>query len=69
VGFNNMPFADKFGPPLTTVNVPVYDLGFRAAELLLERLQSDDAQPRTLLLETRLVERGSTAPPPVRRPA
>ncbi len=66
VGFNNMPFADKFGPPLTTVNVPVYDLGVRAAELLLERLQSETAQPRTLLLETRLVERGSTAPPPQR---
>jgi LacI family transcriptional regulator len=64
VGFNNMPFADKFAPPLTTVNVPVYDLGVRAAELLLERLQSETAQPRTLLLETRLVERGSTAPPP-----
>ncbi len=64
VGFNNMPFVDKLAPPLTTVNVPVYDLGVRAAELLLERLQDETAQPRTLLLETRLIERGSTAPPP-----
>lgn len=63
VGFNDMPFADKFAPPLTTVHVPTYELGSRAAELLLERLRSETASPRTLLLETRLVVRGSTAGP------
>jgi LacI family transcriptional regulator len=63
VGFNDMPFADKFAPPLTTVHVPMYELGSRSAELLLERLRSDSASPRTLLLETRLVVRGSTARP------
>lgn len=63
VGFNDMPFADKFAPPLTSVHVPMYELGSRAAELLLERLRSASAVPRTLLLETRLVVRGSTAPP------
>ena len=66
VGFNDMLFADKFAPPLTTVHVPVYELGTQAAELLLERLQSEHAPARTLLLATRLVVRGSTAPPPRR---
>ncbi len=66
VGFNDMPFADKFAPPLTTVHVPVYELGTRAAQLLLERLQSDAPPPRTMLLETRLVVRRSTGPPPGR---
>jgi LacI family transcriptional regulator len=64
VGFNDMPFADKFAPPLTTVHVPVYELGRRSAQLLLERIENEAASPRTILLETQLVVRGSTAPPP-----
>ena len=63
VGFNDMPFADKFNPPLTTVSVPVYDLGVRSAELLLERLGSESPHPHTVVLDTQLVVRGSTAPP------
>jgi LacI family transcriptional regulator, galactose operon repressor len=63
VGFNDMPFADKFAPPLTTIHIPVYELGTRAAELLLERLESEAPVPRTILVETRLVTRGSTASP------
>jgi LacI family transcriptional regulator len=64
VGFNDMAFADRFDPPLTTVHVPQYDVGRRAAELLLQRLRDDTLEPETTVLETRLVIRGSTAPPP-----
>jgi LacI family transcriptional regulator len=63
VGFNDMPFADRFATPLTTIRVPLYDLGQRSAELLLERLRGDHIEPRTVLLETSLVARRSTAPP------
>ncbi len=66
VGFNDMAFADKFSPPLTTVHIPVYDLGVSAAELLMERLESQESTPRTMHLETHLVVRGSTARPPRR---
>ena len=38
VGFNDMPFADRFDPPLTTVRIPHYEIGAAAADLLLERL-------------------------------
>ena len=62
VGFNDMPFADKFAPPLTTVHIPLYDLGFSAGKRLLDRLRGADAAPGTTLLETRLVVRGSTGP-------
>jgi LacI family transcriptional regulator, galactose operon repressor len=65
VGFNDMPFADKFNPPLTTIHLPLYDLGAQAAGLLLERIQSEASPARTLFLETTLVVRGSTAPPRV----
>ena len=63
VGYNDMPFVDRFTPPLTTVRVPHYELGATAAELMLEQLQEREARPRQLLLAPKLVMRGSTAPP------
>jgi LacI family transcriptional regulator, galactose operon repressor len=62
-GFNDMPFAARFRPPLTTVRIPHYELGARSAELLLELLQDPEAPPTQELLEPELVVRGSTAPP------
>jgi LacI family transcriptional regulator len=66
VGYNDMPFVDRFRPPLTTVRVPHYELGATAAELMLEQLQEGQVAARQLLLAPELVTRGSTAP--VRRP-
>jgi LacI family transcriptional regulator len=64
VGFNDMPFADRFHPPLTTVRIHHYAIGAAAGELLLEQLTDPDAEPRQVLLEPELVVRGSTGPPP-----
>jgi LacI family transcriptional regulator len=63
-GFNDMPFADKFDPPLTTVRVPHYDLGTEAGRLLLEQLTRPAPVTKRLTLPPTLVVRGSTAPPP-----
>jgi len=67
VGFNDMPFADRFAPPLTTVHIPHGAIGARAAELLLERIEDPAATPQTLMFEPTLTVRASTAPP-ARRP-
>jgi len=61
VGYNDMPFVDRFRPPLTTVRVPHYELGATAAALMLEQLRGRDLPPRQLLLAPELVVRGSTA--------
>lgn len=66
VGFNDMPFADRMQPPLTTIAVPQYHIGVEAARMLLERLQNPTAPPKRLLLPSELVLRKSTAPPPQR---
>jgi LacI family transcriptional regulator len=63
VGFNDMPFADRFQPPLTTIHIPHYEIGAAAAELMLERLQDGGSEPRQVRLEPSLAVRGSTAPP------
>jgi LacI family transcriptional regulator len=64
IGFNDMPFAARFNPPLTTIHIPHYEIGKAAAELMLERLQDGDSPPREVRLEPSLVIRGSTAPAP-----
>ena len=62
MGFNDMPFAARFQPPLTTIRIPHYEIGKAAAELMLERLQDGGAPRREIMLEPSLVVRGSTAP-------
>jgi LacI family transcriptional regulator len=61
VGFNDMPFADHFHPPLTTVRIPHREMGVAAADVLLELLASPQTAPRQLMLEVALEVRGSTA--------
>jgi DNA-binding LacI/PurR family transcriptional regulator len=39
IGFNNSPVSLFTNPPLTTVDIHIYQLGFRVAELLIEKIQ------------------------------
>lgn len=63
VGCNDMPFTDRFNPPLTTVDVSPTQLGIAAAELLLDLLDEPDRVPRQVFIAPRLVVRESTAGP------
>ena len=63
VGFDDIPLAAYFDPPLTTVHLPAHDLGRAAGVALLDRINGHPIEPRTVL-PTRLVVRASTAPPP-----
>jgi LacI family transcriptional regulator len=64
VGFNDMLFADKLCPPLTTIRIPHYELGTRAAQIMLEFVQGQRTDPVQVHLDAELVERRSTGPPP-----
>jgi LacI family transcriptional regulator len=63
VGFNDMPFADRFDPPLTTIRIPHYEIGARAAELLIELQGQAQGPPPQIQLSPQFVARASTAPP------
>lgn len=63
VGFNDMPYGERFSPPLTTVRISQYELGAMAARLLLETIADPGRPARIQLAEPELVVRGSTAPP------
>jgi LacI family transcriptional regulator len=64
IGFDDIPFAAVTVPPLTTVAQPAYELGFRAAELLLSRMRDAEAPQQQAVLECHLVIRQTTAPFP-----
>lgn len=66
IGFDDADWTEVVSPPLTVVAQPVYEIGVRACELLLRRIRGDAGKPATVRLSARLVERGSTAPPPRR---
>ena len=62
VGHNDMPLMDRVSPPLTTVRILHYEMGFRAARLLLDSLRGVPGTTSTVVLRPELVVRGSSAP-------
>lgn len=63
VGYNDIPFNDKFSPPLTSVRLPHYHIGFKAADILIEAIEQPGAHPSDIRVRPELVVRASTAPP------
>jgi DNA-binding LacI/PurR family transcriptional regulator len=59
VGFDNLGVASQIHPPLTTVNQPQTDIGIRAAQLLIDRIEGRDGPPEHIVLSTNLVVRDS----------
>jgi LacI family transcriptional regulator len=60
VGHNDMPYVDMLSPPLTTVRIAQRDMGNQAARLLLEQITGPTARRERVMLEPRLIVRGST---------
>ena len=58
VGFDDIEEAKASTPALTTVQQPMYDLGWQGAEMLLAQVQGEKV-PERVLLPTRLVVRRS----------
>ena len=65
IGFNDMPHLDKLAPPLTSVALPLAEMGAQAARILLARVAEPDREPPAQsLLGVTLRIRASTAAPP-----
>jgi DNA-binding LacI/PurR family transcriptional regulator len=64
VGFDDIPAASWTTPRLTTVHQPIREKGRRAAHRLISAIRTGSEHvPTVELLDTRLVVRGSSAPP------
>lgn len=60
VGFDDIPLAEYFDPPLTTVRLPAYGLGWASGERLIRLIQGEKLMEHELLLDTELVIRASS---------
>ncbi|MEU6852053.1 LacI family DNA-binding transcriptional regulator [Actinacidiphila alni] len=59
VGFDDLPLAERLSPPLTVVSQDPVAIGGTAANLLFARIGGDRSAPRSVVLLTRLLVRGS----------
>ena len=60
VGHNDMPLIDSVAPSMTTVHIPLYEMGVRAATLMLEKLEGSSTAQVNIVLRPELVVREST---------
>jgi LacI family transcriptional regulator len=64
VGFDDTPVAARMWPPMTTIRLPIREMGQRAARLLLSSADLEDAGASTeITFSPEIVVRESTAPP------
>lgn len=62
VGFDGVPMASQFYPPLTTVRQPPHQIGRSAVNTLLVRIAGLEPASPQAILPTELIFRASTAP-------
>ena len=63
VGFDGTALSEMAHPKLTTVEVPLREVGLRAAAMLIEQIQTEKSDPISLVLPTSLKLGGSTGAP------
>ncbi len=65
VGFDDIPVASVFDPPLTTIHQPMREVGALAAGLVADRPAGRRTAPRRRVLKAPLVPRGTVSRPGV----
>ncbi|MFC7344163.1 LacI family DNA-binding transcriptional regulator [Saccharopolyspora griseoalba] len=63
ITYDDLPFAEYQDPPLTTIAMPLQELGATAVDALLAQLGGEEPSDVVVPGEPEVVERGSTAPP------
>ncbi len=63
IGFDDFPSAGVVNPPLTTVHNDIHGIGYHAAEVLIEQIETGTPKSGVRLFAGELIIRGSTAPP------
>lgn len=61
IGFDNLDWTELVEPPVSVIAQPVYEIGFEAARMLIDRMSGNVHQPRIVQLPATFIERGSVA--------
>ena len=62
VGFDDIPFARLCAPALTTIGIPIHEMGLEALHMLLRRIAHPSEARRRVLFDVAPVMRDSVAP-------
>lgn len=68
VGFDNIPWCDLCSPPLSTIEIPISEMGVEAVQTLVRRIGAPDEPRRRISYAVSLIERGSTSVPRLASP-
>lgn len=60
IGFDDIPTAGHLDPPLTTIRLPAFGIGWAAGERAIRLILGEELEAQGVLLETELVIRQST---------
>ncbi|GHI00710.1 LacI family DNA-binding transcriptional regulator [Neobacillus kokaensis] len=59
VSFNNVLLAEMAKPPLTSVDINIFELGYQASKNLIQLVENEKEPTKRLIISHRLVERSS----------
>lgn len=62
IGMDDLPQAAFYNPPLTSIHIPMHEIGSVALDLLLDNVSGGGDPARRIELACHIVERQSTAP-------
>lgn len=59
-GYNDLDFASVMEPPLTTIRTPLFEMGYRSADLMIRHAEGKRIEPQVVNLGFELIERRTT---------
>jgi DNA-binding LacI/PurR family transcriptional regulator len=60
LGFNNESIGKFVDPSLTTIDIPAYEIGIAAADVLIDQIKHKNYKPQSRLMKSNLILREST---------
>lgn len=60
VGFDDLPVVSKINPALTTIKVPLFEMGYYAADMLIRKIKGEKNYISKIILRPELILREST---------
>lgn len=60
IGLSNIEISKYSNPPLTTIALPIYEMGQVAANVLLDRIEGDTTPTKVVTLSSEVLKRSST---------
>ncbi|MCQ4088309.1 LacI family DNA-binding transcriptional regulator [Saccharibacillus sp. JS10] len=60
IGFDDIPLSELVSPSLSTIRQPAYDMGKQAAELMIQLIENDDVELKSIQMPVQFIQRGTT---------